>query len=61
MTMARCKIFKDRASFDSRVAPFGWYVAIYVLRFVELDRSERDDLDARFLTGENTCLSRRRT
>ena len=47
---------KDKAPFDKNVAPFGWYVASYVLRFVELDRADKDDPDARFLTWENTIL-----
>jgi hypothetical protein len=41
---------------DKNVSPVGWYVASYVLRFVELDREDKDDLDGRFLTWENTII-----
>ncbi len=41
---------------DKNVSPVGWYVASYILRFVELDREDKDDLDGRFLTWENTII-----
>ena len=34
----------------------GWYVGAYQLRFVELDRDDLDDPEARFLLWENTVL-----
>ena len=37
-------------------APFGWYVASYLLRFVELADVRRDDPEARFLSWENTVI-----
>lgn len=41
---------------DKNLSPVGWYVASYVLRFVELERADREDLDARFLTWINSIL-----
>lgn len=45
-------------SVSRNVSPVGWYVATYVLRFVELDMPGNDDPDKRFLTWENTILVR---
>lgn len=45
------------ASHHRNVSPVGWYVASYILRFVELDREDKDDLEGRFLTWENTIIS----
>jgi len=44
------------AKYDKNLSPVGWYVASYILRFVELDDEDNDDLDARFLTWENTVI-----
>ena len=41
---------------DKNVAPFGWYLGSYLLRFVELEDEHRDDPEARFLSWENTVL-----
>ena len=41
---------------DKSVSPVGWYVATYILRFVELDRRDKDDPDARYITWENTTI-----
>lgn len=41
---------------DTHVSTVGWYVGSHVLRFVELDRPDNDDPEARFLTWENTVL-----
>jgi len=41
---------------DKNVSPVGWYVASYVLRFVELERADIENLDARFLTWINSIL-----
>lgn len=43
---------------DKNVSPVGWYVASYVLRFVELERSDIEDPDARFITWINSILVR---
>lgn len=43
-------------TYDKNRSPVGWYVASYVLRFVELDRDDKDDLDGRFVTWENTII-----
>lgn len=44
------------AKHDKNLSPVGWYVASYILRFVELDREDKDDLDGRFFTYENTII-----
>jgi len=44
--------------FDPNRSPTGWYIASYLLRFVELEWSDRDDPEARFLAWENTKLVR---
>jgi hypothetical protein len=41
---------------DRNTSPVGWYVATYVVRFVELKRNDVNDPEARFLTWENTVL-----
>jgi hypothetical protein len=41
---------------DKNTSPVGWYVASYLLRFVELDRKDIDDPEAKFLSWENTVL-----
>jgi hypothetical protein len=38
------------------VAPHGWYMASYLLRFVELTDKDNDDPEKRFSTWENTIL-----
>ena len=41
---------------DKNTSPVGWYVASYLLRFVELDRKDIDDPEAKFMSWENTVL-----
>ena len=41
---------------NKNVSPVGWYVANYILRRVEIDRADTNDLDARFLSWENTII-----
>ena len=43
---------------DKNISPVGWYVASYVLRFVELERTDIENPDARFLTWVNSILVR---
>lgn len=43
---------------DKNISPVGWYIGSYVLRFVELDRKDKEDSEARFPTWENTVLVR---
>jgi hypothetical protein len=43
-------------TYSKNVAPYGWYVASYLLRFVELDQSGNDDPEKRFISWENTVL-----
>jgi hypothetical protein len=41
---------------NKNTSPVGWYVASYLLRFVELGRPDIDDPEAKFLSWENTIL-----
>ena len=43
-------------TYDKNVSPVGWYLASYLLRFVELSDEKRDDPEERFLSWENTIL-----
>jgi len=43
-------------AFNNNNSPVDWYVASYLLRFVELDRIDVDDPSAHFLSWENTIL-----
>jgi Domain of unknown function (DUF4288) len=43
-------------AYDKNVSPVGWYLCSYLLRFVELADSRRNDPDARFVSWENTVL-----
>ncbi|MCA6218019.1 DUF4288 domain-containing protein [Ideonella sp. B7] len=43
------------------VAPHGWYVASYLLRFIELAEEGNDDPEKRFVTWENTILVKARS
>jgi hypothetical protein len=45
---------------DKNISPVGWYVASYVLRFVEMDWKDINDPEARFVTWENTILIKAR-
>jgi hypothetical protein len=45
-------------AYDKNVAPFGWYLGSYLLRFMELDDPRLNDPDRRFLSWENTVLVR---
>lgn len=43
-------------AYDNCISPVGWYVATYVLRFVELAQERNEELTKRFSTRENTIL-----
>ena len=43
-------------SWDRDISPVGWYIATYILRFVELNENWNGDPDERHLTWENTIL-----
>lgn len=43
-------------SYDKNTSPVGWYVASYLLRFIELDDVDKDNPEKRFLSWENTVL-----
>lgn len=38
------------------IAPHGWYVASYLLRFIDLSEEGNEDPEKRFITWENTIL-----
>lgn len=44
--------------YSKDISPVGWYVASYVLRFIELDAPGNDDLDGEFPVWENTVIVR---
>lgn len=44
----------------ANLSPVGWYVASYLIRFVEVGAPDNDDPERRFLTWENTILIRAR-
>lgn len=47
---------------DTRnISPVGWYVASYVLRFIELSEQGNSNPSRRFLTWENTVLTKARS
>lgn len=43
-------------AYDTNVSPVGWYYGSYLLRFVELADNDRDNLERRFLSWENTVI-----
>ena len=60
-TVASGKTAATRSKpWDKNVSPVGWYVASYVLRFVELAWKHVDDPEERFLAWENTVLIKAR-
>lgn len=42
--------------YDRNRSPVGWYVASYLLRFIEIDRKGNNDPNRRFLSWANTVL-----
>ena len=42
--------------YDNCTSPVGWYVATYVLRFVESAQERNEELTKRFTTRENTLV-----
>ena len=43
-------------AYDKNISPVGWYFGSYLLRFVELADTDRNDPEKRFRTWENTVL-----
>ncbi|WP_075187036.1 DUF4288 domain-containing protein [Teredinibacter haidensis] len=43
---------------NQNVSPVGWYVGSYLIRFIELNEEDNDDLEKRFLSWENTIIVR---
>jgi hypothetical protein len=41
---------------DKNISPVGWYFGSYLLRFVEVAETGRDDPEKRFRAWENTVL-----
>lgn len=41
---------------DKNISPIDWYIGSYLLRFIELDDTNNDDLEERFLSWENTII-----
>ena len=41
---------------NKNISPVGWYIASYLIRFVELDNPENEDLESEFTGWENTIL-----
>lgn len=44
------------SSMNNSISPTGWYIASYLIRFIELDKEGNDDLENRFTAWENTIL-----
>jgi hypothetical protein len=44
--------------YDVNKSPVGWYVASYIIRFIELDEPGNDDPESRFDAWENTIILR---
>ena len=43
-------------AYDRNISPVGWYIGSYLSRFIELEATTNDDLEARFPTWENTVI-----
>lgn len=43
-------------SYDKNISPEGWYIASYLIRFIELNEEGNDDPERRFLAWENTII-----
>jgi hypothetical protein len=48
-------------SYDPNRSPVGWYVASYLLRFVEIKDERKDNARRKFLSWENTVLVKARS
>lgn len=48
-------------SYDPNRSPVGWYVASYLLRFVETKDERKDNARRKFLSWENTVLVKARS
>jgi len=42
--------------YDKNISPVGWYVASYLIRFIELENDNNHDPEERFLSWENTII-----
>ena len=41
---------------DKNISPVGWYIGSYLIRFIELNENDNDDLEKKFLAWENTRI-----
>ena len=41
---------------DKNISPVGWYIGSYLLRFIELNDTNNDDIEERFMSWENTII-----
>ena len=41
---------------DKNISPVEWYIATYLIRFVELENESNQNLEERFLSWENTVI-----
>jgi hypothetical protein len=48
-------------SYDPNRSPVGWYVASYLLRFVEIQAARKNNPRRKFLSWENTVLIKARS
>jgi hypothetical protein len=48
-------------SYDPNRSPVGWYVASYLLRFVEIQAARKNNARQKFLSWENTVLVKARS
>ena len=42
--------------YDKNISPVGWYVASYLIRFIELEEEENEDPEKEFTAWENTII-----
>lgn len=47
--------------YDKTTSPIDWYIASYLLRFVQIEDPKKDDLEQRFLSWENSVLIQARS
>lgn len=47
-----------KVAHDKNISPVGWYVASYLIRFIEINDPNKNDQEERFLSWENTIIVR---
>ena len=43
-------------TYDKNKSPVDWYVGSFLMRFIELENNNNDDLEEQFLAWENTVI-----